>query len=486
MNTGEVHWIALTVFLSLFLLVTVLGFLAARWKAGDMKRLDEWGLAGQRFGIVITWFLIGGDLYTSYTLIAVPALVYSVGAPGFFAIPYAIIIYPFAFAVMPRFWTACRRGGHMTAADFVRARFDHPALAIAIAITGLIATMPYIALQLVGIQVVLEGLGLGKGDLPLIVAFVILALYTYKSGLRAPAMIAFVKDTMIYITVIAAVLVIPVELGGYGPVFEAAAKTFEARGGASGLLLKPPQMLPFASLALGSALALFLYPHSLTGILSSSSARTIRWNAILLPAYTLLLGLVALLGYMAIAGNVKVANPNQVVPALFLHIFPEWFVGFSFAAIVIGALVPSAIMSIGAAKLFTRNLWKPFVRRPISPEQETTVAKVASLVVKLGALVFIIFLPIQYAIDFQLLGGIWILQTLPAVVLGLYRFPLRGGPLFVGWLAGMFSGTSFFVWAGLKPVLAIPVVGAIYIAIISLALNLLISLGGSMFRKKVT
>jgi solute:Na+ symporter, SSS family len=160
MNIGEVHWIALAVFLSLFLLVTVLGFLAARWKAGDMKRLDEWGLAGQRFGIVITWFLIGGDLYTSYTVIAVPALVYSVGAPGFFAIPYAIIIYPFVFAVMPRFWTACRQGGHMTAADFVRARFDHPTLATAIAITGLIATMPYIALQLVGIQVVLEGLGL--------------------------------------------------------------------------------------------------------------------------------------------------------------------------------------------------------------------------------------------------------------------------------------------------------------------------------------
>jgi SSS family solute:Na+ symporter len=484
MNTEEVRWIALAVFVSLFLFITVLGFVAASWKAGDLKQLDEWALGGQRFGILITWFLVGGDLYTAYTIIAVPALVYSVGAYGFFAIPYAVIIYPFVFAVMPRFWSACRQGGHLTAADFVQARFAHPALAVAVAITGLIATMPYIALQLVGIQVVIAALGLGKGDFPLIVAFVVLALYTYKSGLRAPAMIAFVKDVLIYVTVIAAVLVIPVELGGYGPVFEAAAKVFEAKGGPSGLILKPGQMLPFASLALGSAMALFMYPHSVTGILSSSSARTIRWNAILLPAYTLLLGLIALLGYMAIADSVKVANPNDAVPMLFLKIFPEWFVGIGFAAIAIGALVPSAIMSIGAAKLFTRNLWKPFFRPQISPTEETTVAKVVSLVVKLGALIFIIFLPIQYAIDFQLLGGIWMLQTFPAVVLGLYRVPLRGGPLFVGWLSGMVSGTCFFLSAGLKPVVLIPGIGAIYIAIVALALNLGISLGGSMIHKK--
>jgi solute:Na+ symporter, SSS family len=484
MNTGEVHWIALVVFAGLFLFVTVLGFLAARWKAGDLKRLDEWALGGQRFGIVITWFLVGGDLYTAYTVIAVPALVYSVGAYGFFAIPYAVIIYPFVFAVMPRFWTACRQGGHLTAADFVQARFGHSALAVGIALTGLIATMPYIALQLVGIQVTLTAIGLGKGDFPLIVAFVILAIYTYKSGLRAPAMIAFVKDVLIYITVIAAVLVIPVELGGYGPVFEAVEKVFEAKGGATGLLLHPGQMLPFASLALGSAMALFMYPHSVTGILSSSSARTIQWNAILLPAYTVLLGLIALLGYMAIADNIKAANPSEAVPALFLKIFPEWFAGFGFAAIAIGALVPSAIMSIGAAKLFTRNIWKPFFRPQISPTGETTVAKVVSLVVKLGALIFIIFLPIQYAIDFQLLGGIWILQTFPSVVFGLYRAPLRGGPLFIGWAAGMISGTSLFVAAGLKPVFPIAGFGSVYIAIIALAVNILISFGGSLVRQK--
>src|SRR6202020_476898 len=196
---------------------------------------------------------------------------------------------------------------------------------------------------------------------PLIVAFVILAVYTYTSGLRAPAMIAFVKDIMIYIVVIAAVWLIPSKLGGYAHVFDAADQFFKAKGGPTGIILKPTQFTAYASLALGSALAAFMYPHTMTAVLSSSSAETVRKNAILLPVYTILLGLIGLLGYMAIAAGIKLEKPTGVVPALFVKIFPSWFVGFSFAAIAIGALVPAAIMSIGAANLFTRNIWKAFI-----------------------------------------------------------------------------------------------------------------------------
>src|SRR6266849_7375219 len=156
----DIDQTALAVFMFFFVVVTVMGFVAARWRRPKtLAHLDEWGLGGRQFGTWITWFLVGGDFYTAYTVIAVPALVYSVGAYGFFAIPYAILIYPFVFAVMPRFWSICRRAGHLTAADFVRERFSNPALAIAVALTGLIATMPYIALQLLGIQVVIAGLG---------------------------------------------------------------------------------------------------------------------------------------------------------------------------------------------------------------------------------------------------------------------------------------------------------------------------------------
>ena len=237
--------------------------------------------------------------------------------------------------------------------------------------------MPYIALQLVGMERVIQALGFhGEGifsHLPLTIAFVILALYTYSSGLRAPAMIAFVKDTMIYIFVIAAVIYIPTQLGGYGAIFDAAGAALDKKAAASGgkiaagLILKPAQVMPFITLAIGSAMALFLYPHSMTGILAASTGNAIRRNAIALPAYSLVLGLIALMGYMAHAAGIQVANPQDAVPQLFLKMFPSWFAGFTFAAIAIGALVPAAVMSIGAANTFTRNFWKAFVDPNLSP-----------------------------------------------------------------------------------------------------------------------
>src|SRR5215510_8880008 len=195
--TDQIDWIPLSIFIFFFALVTVMGFVAARWKAGPVnEHLDEWGLGGRQFGTWITWFLVGGDFYAAYTVIAVPALVYAVGAYGFFALPYTIIVYPFVFAVMPVLWERAKQQGHVTAADVVYGAYRSRALELAVAVTGVLATMPYIALQLVGMAAVIKALGL-RGEVPLMIAFVVLAFYTYSSGLRAPALIAFVKDIMI-------------------------------------------------------------------------------------------------------------------------------------------------------------------------------------------------------------------------------------------------------------------------------------------------
>src|ERR1700721_3246609 len=367
--------VATAVFVFFFGLVSVMGFLAARWKAADLDHIHEWGLGGRRFGRWITWFLLGGDLYTAYTVIAIPAVVFAIGAYGFFAVPYTIIIYPFLYLTFPRLWAVCNRHGYMTAGDFVLGRYGHRGLELAVAATGILATMPYIALQLVGLEKVIVALGFsGQGIMahaPITIAFVILALFTYKSGLRAPAMIAFVKDAMIDFFIIAAIIIIPADLGGFGAIFEAAGKAFDAKVAANpqlaaGLTLKPSQVAPYITLAIGSAMALFMYPHALTGSLAASSGSATRFNTMTLPAYSFVLGLIALLGIMAHAAGVEVANPQDAVPQLLLKVFPDWFAGFSFAAIAIGALVPAAVMSIGAANTFTRNIWKTFVNPQVT------------------------------------------------------------------------------------------------------------------------
>jgi solute:Na+ symporter, SSS family len=485
----DVNWTALIIFVLLFGFITWLGFAAAHWRKGDLDLLHEWGLGGRRFGTVITWFLVGGDLYTAYTFIAVPALAFGAGAVAFFAVPYTVMIYPILFLAFPRLWHVCRKHNYITPADFVRGRFGNRWLALAIALTGLVATMPYIALQLVGLQVVIAAMGVSgtgyMGDVPLVIAFIILAAFTYSSGLRAPASIAIVKDILIYLTAFAAVIVVPIQLGGFGNIFAAvpAAKLLLATPGAN----TTGAYGYYATLALGSALALFLYPHSITGILSASSGHAIRRNAAMLPGYSFMLGLLALVGFFAIAAGVatlpefatgfKQFGTNFAVPALFLHSFPSWFVGIAFAAIGIGALVPAAIMSIAAANLYTRNIHREFINRSPTDRQEAQIAKWVSLIVKFGALIFIVFLSTQFAIYLQLLGGILIIQTLPAVMLGVYTRWFNDWALLIGWAVGMIAGTAMFIAVN-SPNYPLAIAGFIfpgYAALYSVVLNLVLA-----------
>ena len=452
------HPVAIAVFLVLFVLVSCLGFVATRWRKADLHSVHEWGLGGRSFGTIITWFLLGGDLYTAYTFIAVPAAMFATGAMGFFAVPYTILIYPILFLCFPRLWAVAHKHGYVTAADYVQGRFGSKTLALAIALTGIAAIIPYVALQLVGMQVVFAALGIpstfaGIPNLPVIIAFGVLAAYTYSSGLRGTALTAVVKDLLIYVTVLTAIVVIPSALGGYGKVFASIdpKQLLLAHGSDTSL----GATFSYASLALGSALALFLYPHSLTGILSSSSSSAIRKNAILLPAYSLALALLALLGYMAVAAGIKAVpeyasgfatfGNNFAIPALILHMFPSWFVGLAFAAIAIGALVPASIMAIASGNLFTRNIYKQFINPDCTDRQEGRAAKLASAAVKLGALLFVLFFPTSAAIQLQLLGGVWIIQTLPAVLISLYTRWFHPTGLLAGWLAGVVSG-SMMAW----------------------------------------
>ncbi len=503
----KIDVLEISIFIFFFVLITVIGFVAARWRQGDLRQLNEWGLAGRRFGTVVTWFLLGGDLYTAYTFIAVPGAVFTSGAVGFFAVPYTVLVYPLIFLLMPKFWTVCKQRGYITASDFVKDRFGSSSLALAVAFTGILATLPYIALQMFGIQVSIQALIPPQyltgafADVPLFIAFVILAGYTYTSGLRAPALIALVKDAMVLILVVVAVIYVPIRLGGFAhifavatahqPVVAKAITTAKAAGtyppSAFTIFLKTPgAMVAYTTLALGSALALFLYPHSMLGVLSSNDRNVVKRNTALLPIYSLMLGLLALIGFMALALPKPPATGNGAVVAVITQIFPDWFAGFAFAAISIGALVPAAVMSIAAANLFTRNVYKEYFRPNCSEHEESEVAKISSFLLKFGALLFIIFVPTTNIISFQLLGGVWIIQTLPPVFLGLYTHWFNRWALLIGWAAGMISGTLMAfsaIIAGIPkapllqtyPIFGIPVYAAFAALIVNLVLAVVLT-----------
>ncbi|GAA1601137.1 sodium:solute symporter family protein [Actinoplanes couchii] len=433
----------LTVFVVVFGVVAILGFAASRWRRPDkIHSLEEWGLGGRAFGNWVTFFLLSGDVYTAYTFVAVPTLVFGVGASGFFPVPFLIIVYPMLFVVLARFWSVCHVHGFVTPAEFVRARFGSRGLGKIVAVLGIVATMPYIALQLIGIEAVFEVMGLPKGW-PLTVAFVVLALYTFNSGLRAPALVSIVKDALVLWAVLAAVLIVSMVPGSWEPVFQAAEAKFAASARTDdGLLLAPQSQLNYVTLALGSAVALFLYPHTLTGVLAARNRGTLRRNLAVLPIYTLTLGILMLVGFAAIySGTQPVGgNGNTVVPQWFDGNAPAWTAGLVFAAIGVGAMVPAAIMSIAAANLFTRDIYRQYFRPNASDREETYVSKTASLTVKFGALLVILLLNTQFAIDLQLIGGVVIMQTLPAVALGLYTSWFHRGALVTGVFAGLVTG----------------------------------------------
>jgi SSS family solute:Na+ symporter len=461
---------------------SLLAVTARRLRPSDrLPSLEGWALADRSLGPVWTWLLLGGTIFTAYTFTAVPGLAYGNGAPAFFAVPYTVVVCPLAFVLLTRLWSVARRHGYVTAADFVRARYGSPPLALVVALTGILATMPYLALQLLGIRAVLTAGGVyprgATGDLVMVALFAGLAVATYRHGLRAPAVISALKAVAVFVSLTAVTWLVLDRLGGPGAVFDRAAVRLGGTDTAhSALLLSPAQQPAYATLALGSALALLMYPHVLTAGFAADSPRTLRKVSVALPAWTGLLALFGFLGIAALAAGVRApaGGAEAAVPMLVDRLV--------FAAITVGALVPAAVMSIAAATSFVRNVYVEYVHPTATPKRQVRIAKAVSLTAKVGAVAFVFGLRDQDAINLQLLGGVWILQIFPAVAVGLFTGRLHPRALLAGWGVGMAAGTFLVVREGFSSVVPLGVGEQpleIYAGLAALLLNLTVAVAGT-------
>ncbi|MEV6106154.1 sodium:solute symporter [Streptomyces sp. NPDC051940] len=449
--------------------------------AGVRADLEDWALADRRHDGALIWCLLGGTIYTAYTFTAVPGAVFSSGGIGFYALPYTVLICVIAFVLLPRLAATARAHGHITVADFVRERYGSPLLALAVSLTGIFATMPYVALQLLGLRAVLSVLGIQSdglaGDAALTAVFAVLAVSTYRYGLRAPTVVSVVKAVVIVGSTLALAGLVLSRLGSPATLFARADAALVARDGISTLVPATDLAPAYMSLAVGSALALFAFPHVLMVAFSARTEGVLRRSSVTLLGWTAMLGLFALFGIAALAGRVHPppGRSELAIPLLVLDLAPDWGAGLVLGAIVVAALVPAAVMSIGAATLFARNVYLEFVNPTATAAQVTRIARLMSLIVKLGALVFALALRDQAAINLHLLGAVWVLQILPAIALGLlHRTPHRVS-LLAGWLLGMVTGTALVnagEFSSLVRVSVGPVDTQVYAGVIGLAVNL--------------
>ncbi len=480
------------VFLVVFLFFILLGFLGSRWRKGNLSKLFEWSQTGGVLGPYLVWFLIGADLFTAYTFLALPSLEYASGSLAFYAVPYASMGFLMGILTMPRLWRIARKRGYVTAADFVQDRYNSKSLSVIIALTGIVATLPYIALQVLGMQVVLETMLLGVAnvgiltEISLIAAFLILLAFVFISGMRGITLTAVLKDFIVLSSVAIIIIVVLVSYGGFHSAFSAlAAQKGKAISGYTAL---PKTLIPaFLSMFIGSSFALYLYPHAINGALSAKSGKTLRKSMSLLPIYGIGLALLTLFGILifavpnALAIVKSTANGLLTMPAIALETLPQSIVGFVFVGIFIGGLVPAAIMAIASANLLTKNVVMPF--KKIKPYSQTKLAKWLTVVIIFIALGFVFVVSPTYAIQLQLLGGIIITQTLPAVFLGLYSRKLDWKALIAGWIVGIATGVWLVLLANHFKTLATSIyptpLGPLFIGIIALTLNLVVVVVGS-------
>jgi solute:Na+ symporter, SSS family len=476
-------------FVELFVLFIFLGFYGKYWRRGNLNDIHEWSLAGRKLGTTLVFFLIGADIYTAFAFVALPSGVFAKGS--FYFLTYAAVAFGVALVTMPRLLALSKEKGYITASDFIKDRFGSTTLAVLIAITGIVSLLPYIALQIIGMQSVLIVMLSSTTnpqiveEIALVVAFAVLAAFTYTSGLRGAALTAVLKDILVWLTVIALIVVVPLSINGS---FSTAFKDVKP----SYLTVPDSLVTGYVTIMLGSALALYLYPHAINGVLSSESVHKLRRSTALLPLYAIGLAIMGLMGILVYAVpsamNYLSHFPESsrgilVIPSLILYSMPPWFTGIALLGIFIGGLVPAAIMAISQANLLTRNIIKE-IRPNMSATSEIRITKISSTVFKFVALGFVFVVPATYAISLQLLGVILIIQILPAVFFGLYVKSLRKEALITGLLVGTFSGIVMVEYTNhfgalTSSLFNIPIFGSLYVAVVALAFNLIISFGGS-------
>jgi solute:Na+ symporter, SSS family len=458
-------------------LVVILAFILASAVVGIIGRgrgemnLERWTVGGRRFGVILVWLLMAGEIYTTFTFLGASGWAYSRGAPAFYILAYGTIGYIVSFFLLPPVWRMAKRLGLHTQPDFFRARYESPALAGMVAVVGVVSIVPYLQLQLAGLGMIVETASGGavSSTVAIVLAFVLTCVFVYTSGLKGIAWVAIVKD----VSMIVAVVVIGIGLPSM---------YFGSVGGMlAELVRRHPTHLTFpggtttmdvawvVSTILLTGVGFYCWPHTFASAFSAKDDRTIRRNAIIMPLYQLPILLVFFVGFTALLVLPGLKQPDTALLTLVTRSYPGWFAGFVGGAGAVTAMVPASMLLLVASTLVAKNIYRPLQRREVGDAELMRASRGFMLVIAVVALALALWSPNEL-VKLLIFGYDGIAQFFPGIALGVFVRRTTARPVIAGLVAGEAVVVSL-IWSGHDPFLGLNA------GFVGLAVNAAVTLG---------
>lgn len=439
---------ALTIIFIFVVFATLLGVYAGRHKKMD---LENWSVGGRDFGGVLVWVLMAGEIYTTFSFLGASGWAYSKGAPTFYILIYIALAYVLSYFILPPIWRLGKKHKLVTQSDYFAQRFSSKWLGVLVAVVGVLFIVPYLQLQLTGLGLIVDiasGGAISK-NVAILIAFVMVALFVFASGIRGTAWVSVLKDIMMIVAMIVVGIELPYHyFGGIGPMFEhlmAEKPDFlKLPGGTDNL-----NVVWFMSTSLLTACGFYMWPHYFNAVFTSKSANTFKKNSIVLPLYQLGLVFVFFAGFTALLVVPGLKNGDLSFLILVAKTYPTWFLGLIGAAGAITAMVPSAVLILTASTILSKNIIKEAFLPNLSNKSVGVLARWLVILITFIALIFAIALP-SALVNLLLIGYDGVTQFFPGVVLGLLWARTSKEGVASGIIAGLVV-TAVLVLGGMDP-----------------------------------
>ena len=415
----------------------LLGFAASSRRKMD---LEQWTVAGRGFGLVLTWLLMAGEIYTTFAFLGASGWAYSRGGPALYILAYITLGYVVSFFILPPIWELGRKFGMQTQSDFFQKRYGSKYLTAFVSIVGVAFVIPYLQIQLTGLGIIVQAASYDSVDrsTAMIVAVIILTAFVFTGGMRSVAWVSVLKDILMLFSAVAIGIWVPhFYFGGVGPMFKAVAQA------KPGHLVMPGATanmghLWFISTVLLTSLGFYMWPHSFGAAFSAKSSDILRRNAIVMPLYTISLVFIFFAGFAAILVVPGLANGDLSLVVLIRKTFPPWFLGLAGGAGALTAMVPAAIIILTAATLFSKNVVRPIFAPAMTDGEVARLAKMMVAVLSLISL-FLALYSATTLVALLLLGYAGVSQFFPGVVLGLFWNRVTTNGVSCGLLTGLIT-----------------------------------------------